>query len=75
MILSQNSSCAICEIPFRRNVQRGTGVAHVDHCHSTKIVRGILCHACNTGIGVFKDNEKLLQRAIEYLRGVKLCGW
>lgn len=40
---------------------------HVDHCHETGVVRGLLCYNCNTGIGRLKDNVIVLQRAIEYL--------
>ena len=40
---------------------------HIDHCHSTNIVRGVLCRACNTGLGHFDDDIVLLNRAIKYL--------
>lgn len=43
------------------------GDLHVDHCHTTNIVRGVLCMSCNTAIGSFRDNPVLLQRAIKYL--------
>jgi hypothetical protein len=36
--------------------------------HSTKAIRGALCHRCNTGIGMFRDNPGLLAIAIEYLQ-------
>jgi hypothetical protein len=51
--------CAIC----------GTkGVKlHIDHCHMTNHVRGLLCHNCNTGLGLFKDDVRLLAAAIAYL--------
>ena len=39
----------------------------IDHCHSTGVVRGVLCRNCNTGLGLFKDNADLLRRAIKYL--------
>ncbi|MGH3388461.1 MAG: endonuclease VII domain-containing protein [Actinomadura sp.] len=42
---------------------------HVDHCHRTKAVRGILCPACNTGMGQFKDDPIALRRAADYLNG------
>lgn len=40
---------------------------HVDHCHETKKVRGLLCHHCNTGLGQFKHDVALMQKAIRYL--------
>ena len=39
----------------------------VDHNHKLNNVRGILCGTCNSGIGMFKDDIKLLTKAIEYL--------
>ena len=59
----QNGKCAICdEIP---KSERGL---HVDHCHKTGKVRGLLCHWCNTGIGALKENPNTLLQAIDYLR-------
>ena len=52
--------CAICgraEFNGRR--------PHVDHDHLTGEVRGILCHNCNTGIGLLGESNLL--RALEYL--------
>ena len=62
MMASQGGGCAICKEPF--NSKKHT---HVDHCHTTNKIRGILCHACNTSLGGFKDSPKLLQRAIHYI--------
>jgi len=39
----------------------------IDHCHLTLIVRGLLCFKCNTGLGLFRDSPKLLNKAAEYL--------
>lgn len=40
----------------------------VDHCHETKKIRGLLCHACNIILGNAKDNPSILETAILYLR-------
>jgi hypothetical protein len=62
---SQNNACAICgsEEP------KGVGTFHVDHCHATQIVRGLLCHHCNLGLGHFKDNPAALRTAATYIEG------
>lgn len=39
----------------------------VDHCHSENKVRGLLCMNCNLGLGKFKDDLNLLQKAQAYL--------
>jgi hypothetical protein len=58
----QSNSCAIC-----KNLFVGVLDTHVDHCHTNKTIRGILCRACNIGLGKFNDSPILLQRAIHYI--------
>lgn len=41
----------------------------VDHDHKTGIVRGLLCHNCNRGIGLLQEDVTILKNAIEYLEG------
>ena len=62
LLQKQNNKCKICLVEFS-NV-----TPNVDHCHTTNKVRGLLCRACNTGLGQFKDNTKLLTKAINYLQ-------
>ncbi len=59
---TQNGLCSICE-----KAPKDCKSLDVDHCHITKKVRGLLCNACNQGLGFFKDNPSLLQKAISYL--------
>lgn len=60
----QKGLCLICDNPFGDNPKN----MHIDHCHSTGKVRGLLCHSCNIGLGKFKDDPELLTKAIEYLK-------
>jgi Recombination endonuclease VII len=46
----------------------------VDHDHKTGKVRGLLCHPCNAGIGLLKDNPELLVAAANYLMKSKETG-
>lgn len=60
----QKNVCAICGT----SEPKGNGKAfHVDHNHSTNEVRGLLCGACNIGLGLFNDSPEQLQKAIKYL--------
>lgn len=63
MLEDQNYVCAICWEP-ERVVGRSLAV---DHDHKTGKIRGLLCHSCNTGLGKFLDDPKLLVEASEYL--------
>ena len=62
MLKQQNGVCAICGKvdPYKRALA-------VDHDHSTKKVRGLLCNPCNTSLGKMHDDPALLRRAAEYL--------
>lgn len=63
LLEAQNGRCAICGT----DVPGGKGAFHVDHCHNSRQVRGLLCHSCNVGLGHFKDQESLLLKAALYL--------
>jgi len=39
-----------------------------DHDHTTGMAREWICDSCNTGLGRFKDNLKLLEKVIVYLK-------
>lgn len=61
MLAVQDGKCAICR-------GDGDGKAwHVDHCHDTNRVRGILCALCNRGIGHFRESAELLRSAATYM--------
>ncbi len=61
MTLRQGGRCAICGvIPLTP--------LHIDHEHSTGVVRGLLCSPCNRGLGIFDDQPETLEAAARYLR-------
>lgn len=67
---AQNGVCAICGNPETSvdNKTKKVRRLAVDHCHDRKHIRGLLCSACNTGIGLFGDNIATLLSAVEYLK-------
>jgi hypothetical protein len=63
MVAKQGGACAICG-----GQPNGKGDRfHVDHCHTSGRIRGLLCHSCNTGLGLFADDPARLRAAITYL--------
>jgi len=65
---SQGGVCAICSQPETATRLGKVKSLAVDHDHKTGRVRGLLCSDCNTGIGKLKDDPKVLQSAIQYLK-------
>jgi hypothetical protein len=63
-LVKQEFRCAICGT-HQNELEHRLGV---DHCHETKINRGLLCRKCNVGIGMFNDKIKLLENALTYLK-------
>ena len=39
----------------------------IDHCHTTRKARGLLCSRCNTALGLFKDDPGVIENALIYL--------
>lgn len=60
---AQDGRCAIC----------GDVMAppHVDHCHTSGTVRGLLCNNCNKALGHLKDDPTRLLAAADYLLGFR----
>lgn len=61
MLIDQNNKCKICQ---------EVSDLVIDHNHKTGIVRGLLCHHCNTMLGLAKDSPQILEGAIAYLRSM-----
>lgn len=61
-LASQGGVCAICG-----TAEPGRKGWAVDHCHAQGHVRGVLCGACNLGLGKFRDDPEVLRRAADYL--------
>jgi len=66
MLSSQGQKCATCAKPFDWSDKQTK--PHIDHCHQTSKVRGLLCNRCNTVLGLVEENKGLLSTLIEYLK-------
>ena len=63
MLVDQNNLCKICNTEFK-----STKDTHIDHCHDSSKVRGLLCSSCNLALGQFNDNTDNMDNAIKYLK-------
>lgn len=63
ILAEQGGGCAICGATAAGR----WGTLHVDHDHTTGALRGILCHRCNTALGLFGEDPGLMDRAADYL--------
>lgn len=63
-LAEQGGACAICKSDKAGGVGK---FMKVDHDHKTGVVRGLLCHTCNFGIGALKDDPIVLLSAVDYL--------
>lgn len=59
LVAKQKGRCAICK--------KKPTVLHVDHCHNSRKVRGLLCGTCNRGLGMFYDDPLLMELAARYV--------
>ena len=68
---TQNKLCALClKEGFKMLDTHSSGLS-LDHCHDTGVVRGLLCHNCNRGLGLSKDEVSTLERAVDYVSKFK----
>lgn len=66
LIQKANGRCMICE---------KQSALHIDHCHISGQVRGLLCRSCNLAIGLLGDNTNTLKKCIDYLASSGSPGW
>lgn len=79
--VAQDFRCACCgvhedDIDLRKvgGVPRSDGTESVkaalciDHCHTTGVVRALLCPPCNQAIGVLNEDPAWLEAAARYVR-------
>jgi hypothetical protein len=65
MLVKQEGKCALCQ--RLHNPAEKKGRLYVDHCHKSGKVRQLLCGACNSALGYFKDDTRVMAEAIAYI--------
>jgi hypothetical protein len=61
MLEAQGGGCKICGRP------PGDIALHVDHCHITGRVRGLLCFPCNAALGHLQHDPDIIETALVYV--------
>ncbi len=59
----EHTNCQVCGVHMDKKC--------IDHDHKTEKIRGVLCNNCNTALGLFDDNIKIMKDAIQYLEQAK----
>ena len=62
-MLKDQGGCAACGSDNPGTVKGW----HIDHCHFTGKIRGVLCHPCNAALGNARDSIDRLRQLIDYL--------
>lgn len=64
LLEKQGGVCAICGTHSEKDYR---GRLSVDHCHTSNVIRGLLCNRCNLMLGHSKDRPAVLRAAAAYL--------
>lgn len=62
MLKEQRGACASCGDEFN-----DARTPHIDHCHSTGEVRGLLCSPCNLALGLMQDDPQRIQGLLAFI--------
>src|SRR5206468_1858620 len=57
---SQEGRCAIC----KRHQSEFSKSFAIDHNHDTGKIRGLLCHQCNTALGMLRENPEAIKEML-----------
>jgi hypothetical protein len=64
LVENQGHKCASCQ----DDATGSEHTLHIDHCHDTQEIRGLLCSGCNTAAGWLDDDPVKAERLAKYLR-------
>lgn len=65
LLAQQNGGCAICGEAGAASTR---SPLMVDHDHQTGQLRALLCHRCNSAIGLLREDLDLMRRAMRYIQ-------
>jgi hypothetical protein len=66
MYAEQEGNCKVCGTHMTWD-HRKANTVHVDHCHTSGEVKGLLCSNCNTASGLLGENPEITAKLTAYL--------
>lgn len=66
LLKKQNYKCFFC---LKKHTNKNK--LHVDHCHDSKKVRGLLCKNCNVALGYLEKNRYRLDKFFKYIDNIE----
>jgi Autographiviridae endonuclease VII len=67
MLVEQGGVCAVCALPETRIITGSFKSLDVDHNHETGEVRGLLCTACNSALGLLSEDTDRIIALLDYV--------
>lgn len=67
LLNKQSGACAICLCPETRKLRGRVWSLSIDHNHTTGKVRGLLCAACNTALGMLREDPLRVHAMLRYI--------
>jgi hypothetical protein len=69
MLKESNGLCEICgKEEIRKGIKGKVINLSIDHNHQSGKIRGLLCQNCNSSLGALKEDIKILENMINYLK-------
>ena len=68
LLAAQGGGCAICGRTPKSDI-----ALHVDHCHRSGAIRGLLCFRCNNALGDLDHDLELFRAATAYLEASEVA--
>jgi hypothetical protein len=63
MVAEQENRCKSCGTTFAKEDRKNM---HIDHCHTTGKVRGVLCFRCNASLGLLREDPGMIRCLVKY---------
>ncbi|MCK9429436.1 MAG: endonuclease VII domain-containing protein [Candidatus Omnitrophica bacterium] len=68
ILKEQDYKCKSCNTDLKNLISYHI---HIDHDHTTNVIRGILCRGCNIALGLLNDDPDKILKLYNYLKPFK----